>query len=347
MSTVKAFPDRKTPFDQASLWIAKMDKGLSPSEEQKVRRWIAKCDENREALFILAEQWDKMDSLSRLIGVFPQHKVAHRFNSKLSAALAASVVSLIFVGIIGFKLLDIFPNNNNQQIQNTLAATVYETAIGEQSSIMLLDGTEVLLNTDTRIEVDYSENFRLITLERGELHIEVAHDPNRPLSVLAGYRAVQAIGTAFNVQIADNNAVELVVTEGTVLVKEAPQASTSYEDISVSTVPNTFSVEAGYEVILGAEEETTKLIAQEDIQSKLSWHHGNLSFRGESLEQALTEVSRYTSVEFIILDEATKEVRVAGLFKAGDMTGLLSTLEENFNIKYTQLSDNQIELSSL
>jgi len=79
------------------------------------------------------------------------------------------------------------------------------------------------------------------------------------------------------------------------------------------------------------------------VAVKLSWRKGNLIFRGESLEEAVREVERYTPVEFVFLDQDLKKIRVAGLFKAGDVRGLLATLRENFDIVY-QYTDDQTVL---
>ena len=56
------------------------------------------------------------------------------------------------------------------------------------------------------------------------MHIAVAHDPSRPLSVIVGNKVVQAVGTEFNVEITTDNSIELIVTDGVVMVgvAEAP-----------------------------------------------------------------------------------------------------------------------------
>ena len=48
----------------------------------------------------------------------------------------------------------------------------------------------------------------------------------------------------------------------------------------------------------------------------------------------------------MLLDEKLEKIRVAGLFKAGDVAGFLSSLEANFDIAYERTDQNTIELSS-
>jgi transmembrane sensor len=82
------------------------------------------------------------------------------------------------------------------------------------------------------------------------------------------------------------------------------------------------------------------------MTAHLSWRSGNIIFRGESLATAVAEVGRYTPVEFVFLDPKLKKLRVAGLFKVGDISGFLSTLEANFNILSERGDNEQIFLSS-
>jgi len=97
--------------------------------------------------------------------------------------------------------------------------------------------------------------------------------------------------------------------------------------------------------MLGEAKEQITEVSAEDIAVKLSWQKGNLIFRGESLEEAVREVGRYTSVEFVFMDENLKKMRVAGLYKAGDVQGLLATLRENFDIVSQRDGNGKVLLS--
>ena len=115
--------------------------------------------------------------------------------------------------------------------------------------------------------------------------------------------------------------------------------------------PKSTIVGAGEKVLISANDRNTGSIKPESIERdeiavKLSWREGNLIFRGESLEDAVYEVGRYTAVEFVFLDEKTREVRVAGLFKAGDVEGLLAALRNHFNIAYERQGEHRILLGA-
>jgi transmembrane sensor len=205
-----------------------------------------------------------------------------------------------------------------------------------------------VLNTNSLIEVNFTDKYRSLELKRGEIHVRVAHDSARLFTVIAGDKIVKAIGTAFSLEITSDDRIELIVTEGEVVVgaQEIPHDATVdvAPDVQISL---SVTVMAGEQLIIDALQEEIMEIPPEEIEVKLSWRQGNLVFRGESLEDAVAEIGRYTTVEFVILDDDLKKVRIAGLFKAGDVDGLLATLKENFDVSYQRTSDGRILLTSL
>ncbi len=352
MSNVYELPSNEAAYDQASEWIAKLDRGLSDNEEKALVSWLESNDTHRDVLFEMASVWDSMDSLSRLSSLFsPPTKSAtpKGFHQRLYFAAAASVLVVMMVGVLGVMSygsshapawLAAFQINKNID-------GVYDTGVGEHSRVNLPDGSELVLNTNSRIQVKYTDDARLFFLERGEVHIDVAHDKSRPLSVIAGDKVVQAVGTAFNVQIFNDREVELIVTDGKVLVAER-DVDALFEEIEQAPLPaSSLAVSEGEKIVLGSEEEQVDKIQDVDIEANLSWRQGNLVFRGETLEEALAEITRYTDVEFEIRDDAVRSVRIAGLFKAGDIKGLLATLRQNFHIDHQKLDNNKVTLISI
>ncbi|MET0335159.1 MAG: FecR domain-containing protein [Rhizobacter sp.] len=94
------------------------------------------------------------------------------------------------------------------------------TAKGQRQSLMLADGTELLLNTDTRVRVHHSDTLRRIELLRGEIALTTGSDPqapqgHRPLEVDTPEARFRALGTRFSVRRFDAHS-ELRVEEGRV-----------------------------------------------------------------------------------------------------------------------------------
>ena len=349
MSNIYDIRKQRASLDQCSEaagdWIAKMDKGLSEAEMYALRAWLKADPMNESELLQMARMWDKMDVLMRLAEVFPHSKQDHapeQTRWKYRLAMAASLVCALMVAFI--------LNGSQFGLSSELHADVatYETSIGGLSKIALSDGSEITLNTGTRVEVVYSGQQRVVKLERGEIHIEVTHDAARPLSVIAAGRVVQAIGTAFSVKIQTPERIEVVVDDGRVRIgmQEKDTVAFAHRESIANLDDQSLVVIKGRRITLDEKIEKLEVLEPEDMTAQLSWRSGNIIFRGESLETAVAEVGRYTPVDFVFLDPKLKQLRVAGLFKAGDVSGFLSTLKANFNILSERDENEQIFLSS-
>lgn len=341
MSNVHMVDELEDCYEQSSLWISRLDRGLSSEEHRQLQGWLAEDLKHQQAFLKMAKLWDKVDSLSRLSDLFPKDQPKAKVHWYAPALAAALVIFAVF-GLFQFELIPMV-GDDGPSLAQADANMVYETAIGEHSTVHLSDGSELVLNTNSRIQVQFSKSRRLLKLERGEVHIQVAHDTSRPLMVMAGNQLVQAVGTAFNIELNSEQHVELMVTEGKVLVGvHTPQPFQPGFVPEMLKPSNAVAVSQG-ELLLSDNKKEVIKIKPEEIKVKLSWQRGNLIFRGELLSDAVAEVSRYTPVEFVFLDEDLKKIRVAGLFKAGDVEGLLATLEKNFNISY-QVDEQRVLL---
>lgn len=346
MSNVYPLNSDDQIMDQATDWVAKLDRGLSESETREFQKWMGKSEKNQQMLMDLASMWDKMDAMNKLSEVFPhapeQKRPEQKNSSSRNIAFAASFALACLVSITAWQ-------NDGwglfmDQSQRIVSENHYSTGVGEQSTFYLQDNTKVVLNTDSRLKVTYTDKQRLFELQQGELHVTVAHNSEQPLSVHAGDRVIQAVGTAFNVELRDTE-VELIVTDGKVLVAEKNLELNNplqIEDVYLPT--SSLALVKGEMIELGAEQQQVAQIDTQEMEANLSWQQGNLIFRGESLEDAMWEVSRYTSYSFELADEALKQVQVAGLFKTGDVSGLLAALEENFNVKHQRIGTSTIRL---
>ncbi len=350
MTNVYSLNNDDAMFDQASLWIAKMDRSLTTQECVSFKAWLLSNDQHQKLIIEMASMWDKMDSLESLADLFPQankKSATDNDNEKANTnnkvkqwglALAASVILAILVGFLTNNHVGYLFNSKQEFVR-------YETAVGESSTIYLSDNSKVLLNTNSILLVRYTDDFRLLELQRGELHVEVAHDKSRPLSVVAKQKVIQAVGTAFSVQVSDFE-VELIVTDGKVLIGELAKEQNANKKTLVIPM-SSLAVSKGEIASLAVIKNGTDSVGSIDtksIKQSLSWRQGHLVFSGETLAQAMAEVSRYTSVKFEIADEELKHIKIAGRFKTGDIKGLIGVLNHNFNIKVDRVNKSLIVL---
>lgn len=338
-------------LEQASVWIARLERGLTGEENDTLEKWLLESPEHREALQEASDLWGRLDSLKRLADLFPEQRHDRKRSWHSIGAAAAAV--LLLVGFITINL----NNDPSGMVKSPMAvgnAEVYEksfeTAKGEKSTVSLPDGSQLMLNTGSEVQVNYQDDQRAVYLTRGEINIHVEHNPARPFNVYVGNKVVQAVGTAFNLEITHDNEVELIVTEGRVIVgvagrvKDSSPNRHSAELGAIQEKPS-LQIAAGEQILLGSENEQIERLEPEEINVKLSWRGGNLVFKGESLADAIAEIERYTPVQFIIQGEDLQRISVAGMFKAGDVDGLLSTLKANFNVNSKRVNKRKIILT--
>lgn len=333
-----------TAIDSAGDWIAKMDRGLTSEEEVSLSNWLAEAPENRSTLLKMATLWDNMAALERLKTLFPEPPVQQGDRQHKGYKPLAMAASFAFVGILVVFIFTMSVDERQDLPLVVLSEQTIETGTGDARKVILSDQSELLVNTNSTLKVTYTKNQRVVELFQGEVHVQVAHNPQRPLSVYAGGQIIQAVGTAFNVELLDDD-VELIVTEGKVRV--ARQDASRRNPLSPVTVLLPDSLPAlveGQKSLLNAENLKIDVIGDLDMDASLSWQSGNLVFRGESLLQVLNEVSRYNTVTFEVDDATLYETQVAGLFKTNDLNGFLRALEQNFAIDYERIAANRIKL---
>lgn len=339
MSNVIKLRTEEAILEEASLWIARLDRQLSDAEQVELKAWLGADERHHEAFLEMAELWDRMDVLSVLADVA---KAPGRQKPAVWLGWAAAL--LIGCGLWFFR----------QPVQAWLSPDavivfkekVYSTTIGERRTIRLADKSVLTLNTNSSVIVTYTNQQRLIQMQRGELHIEVAHDLSRPLSVYAAGNVIQAVGTAFNVFV-DKGDVKVTVTEGTVLVAQQDAFRRDPVRPKALKLPDSsLRLSQGQFSEVSAAQPKVENLKKDHLAALVSWQQGKLIFNGETLADAMLQVSRYADVEFKIDDPALAATPVVGLFRNNDLKGVLFALQENFSVQHQWLNNHTILLSA-
>ncbi|MDT8398226.1 MAG: FecR family protein [Pseudomonadales bacterium] len=351
---IALFPVKAKIREKAALWIAKLDGSpLTESDAEELRAWLSEDIRHRNILLQLASTFDDTDVLTDLSELFPLQKdirkdTRQRRNwfGNLSMPVAAMASGLIVLTISVYFLFDINQSTSAKNHKST--GLVYQTAIGEQQSHTLVDGSVILLNTNSRIEVDFTTSARAVRLLFGEVNFDVAKNSAMPFVVYTNMGSIRAVGTTFSVRIFEEQ-VDVTVTEGRVKVLELEEPALQKKSVSVATIPaneEIMSLDAGQIGQFSKKSHTSKNITSSEITQMLSWQRGVLVFEGEMLSEAVKEISRYTDKEIIITDEELSRTRVGGYFKSNDIDATLKTLEDNFNIEVDRVTPDRILLST-
>ena len=333
---------------EACAWIARLhDAEPSAEDLAALRDWMRQSPRHKAELRRMAKRWDELNVLTEL--AVPVEAPSLRRIGKTSFFLAfagrfgplvaiSAAAALIVVGLLWQPFS--FMNGGAQ------SAPTYVTAIGERRLVTLPDGSTALLNTNSQLRVDYSGEYRNMYLIQGEAHFDVSHNPEQAFRVFAGNGLVRAVGTAFSVRLKEK-LVEVTVTEGSVAIKAVPDALDSATD-AADEAEEPAVVKAGQSAVFDQVIESVgsvETIGSSGISRKLAWQKGQLRFSNDPLEEVVEEVSRYTPLSIVITDAELRDLRIGGLFEAGETEKMFGALEGVFGVRVEYIDENLVHLS--
>ena len=219
-----------------------------------------------------------------------------------------------------------------------LRSTVsFVTAATEHRTVDLADGSTLLMNTGSEIEVDFRASERRINLRQGEVHFSVAKDAARPFIVAAGVVKVRAVGTAFNVR-RSTEAIEVVVTEGKVQV--------SRDDGAVARA--SLILAAGESARIGTDVAQPLPVAgqigPEALREKLAWQAPRLKFDHTPLAEVLAQFNRYSRVQLTLGDPELAQRPVGGTFDANNSEAFVNLLLTSGDVRVERASETRVVL---
>jgi transmembrane sensor len=352
MSNLLAFPDPRKAREDASLWLARLDRGLSDEERSGLRGWL-KEPPNHKAFLEMGKLWRGLDVIAVLSELFPvSPEMLNPRPRRSFPSVALTAVAAVCIAAIGTLFLSGTPPwslfDATRVAPPPVGNEIYQTVVGETREVKLADDTAVTLNTGTRIVVFYSPHVRDVYLSYGEATFEVTQDAARPFNVHAGKRVLQAMGTTFNIRVLSPDNVELTVTEGKVKVlyvqpARLPEDPARRRDevMHPETTVNemeTALVEPGLQSV--------RRLEDGELAARLAWRHGMLLFQGEPLNEVLAEVGRYTNTKFVLADPTLSGMQIGGYYRAGDVEEFLSGLHKDFLIDSRWDSEGRVVLTA-
>lgn len=194
------------------------------------------------------------------------------------------------------------------------------TGVGEQRTVLLADGSTVLLNAGTAFSVDYDGSERRITLYRGEAVFKVVSDPLRPFVVTARQGETRAIGTVFDVDMRESD-VAVTVLEGAVEVSTQGQPVTLRADQQ--------------SLYLGAEPPSPPQPI--DAEAETAWRRGKLIVNARPLGDVVAAIERYQSGPIVLASSRTRSLNVTSVFDLNDPDMMLRTIEATLPVTVTRL----------
>ncbi len=194
----------------------------------------------------------------------------------------------------------------------------FVTGFGETREVALADGSQVSLNSHSRLDLAFEGGRRGVRLLEGEAYFEVAKDA-RPFVVAAAGGEVTVLGTRFNVYD-EGGRVTVTVAEGRVRVAAGGGAA-------LLAAGKQAAYDAGG---VGA-------VSDANIDEALAWRRGRLVFKLQPLAAVVAAINRHSRGRIVILGFGLRERVVSGVFNTGQPEQSLQTIQATLHLNATRL----------
>lgn len=286
--------DKHARLEAAADWVDREGE-MSESERQTFERWYADAD-NRAAYQRIAGSmnWITQDGVSQAFEPGATTPASARRRSWIvPSAMAASLLLAS-----GFWLLKPFvPSTPEAPVAQAPVeeSLRLESTRGERRSEVLQDGSQLVLNAQSEVQVSLSPRERRVSLNRGQVFFNVARDEQRLFVVNAGEAQVLVLGTRFDVDRTSARTT-IAVYEGSVNVQA---------DRSV--------VLHGGEQISLADGRLGR-VETRALGTSPAWRSGWIDVSEEPLAQVVGHLQRYLERDVLIPEGALAEQPVSGRF---------------------------------
>ncbi len=193
----------------------------------------------------------------------------------------------------------------------------YATAVGERETIRFADGSQIELNTDTKLRAEVSSSRRKVWLDKGEAYFQIKHDASNPFIVIAGDRYVTDLGTKFRIR-RDRGRLEVALLEG------RAQLETS----DARAPKNPMVLAPGDTVVATANSVSLTKTPSISLARELAWRHGIIIFNNTTLASAVAEFNRYNRKKIIVTDPAVAHRTIYGTFQTDNVAAFARLAHE-------------------
>lgn len=271
---------------EAAIWVARLQREDAQGVDivAGLQRWLAEDVRHQQAFEQASTIWEMLGGVDR--GLLDR-KPAFTGYVQHYATLAACLFLATFFLLSG-------PQVRPQHVA---------TAVGAQRTVVLSDGTEVTLNTDSAIQIHYSGAGRYIRLLSGEALFDVAHDADRPFHVRYPGGRIRNIGTKFLVRSTSGQS-SVTLIEGELAVR--PQQGTRSTGEEAFLKPG-----ERYRVDFVRNH---LVIDRPSVAALTSWKDGRAIFDGIPIRTAAEEMNRYAPHIRVVVESELGNLPISGVF---------------------------------
>ena len=262
-------------------------------EEKVIRSWIESSDENRKELFRERKAFDAF-LLNAELALSSQTNRTYSLIRKIGI-IVSSVAAIALIAIWG-------NTKYMEYLHEGMPENMITVPQGQRVNLVLADGTQVWLNSKTRMSYPqsfYMSDKRVVHID-GEAYFEVTKNKEKPFIVKTNHGEVKVLGTKFYLYSYSNkNEFETSLIEG---------------QVSVSTPSSNLVLLPNEKAILKDNQLIRKKIDDLDVYR---WRDGLYCFKELSLDEILSQFETYYDVKFI-KKHSLQNKKINGKFRFAD-----------------------------
>ncbi|HZF46844.1 MAG TPA: DUF4880 domain-containing protein [Sphingomonadaceae bacterium] len=284
-------------------WIVRLNsENRTEADEQAFHAWLSADPENLAEFERLTEIWNIVP------GSWPQTDLAMGDAAPPAPLLTRRRAMMLGGGAAAAVL------TGGLAVQPAMATTVFETKIGESRRLHLSDGSDLLLDADSRIRFRDSWLGRDLWLEKGRISLHIARS-RIPFQIDVGADEFTAREGQFDVSRLPPHRSEIVALKGEASARIAgSERIVGPGERLRNTTPGDIIVDQPAEAVVGA------------------WKAGRIVIENGTLRDFVDEANRYGRIRLLLASDAVAGLRISGIYRLGDNRALAGTLGEMFDL---------------
>lgn len=341
---------------EASEWVLRMqDGGRTEADVEEWLRWCSADPENFTTFETVQADWQDLGALRHIAAGSTSSSESEetgksdanwttpppagtplgyrRLRLSPRIRLARAVAAIALIGIAGAAGVAMLWTQRHPEVQQNKAPIV---ATDMNRAQTLPDGSQVILRTESALNIDFQGAQRHIRLVSGEAYFNVRPDKSHPFVVNAGAIRVTDVGTRFDIRRGDGR-IAVTVEEGVVRVTAVGAARQG--------LPSEWTVRSGYQFRYSAQRHA-QLLSRVDVAKALQWRDGELAYVDEPLQSVVTDLNQYAAHKIRVADPAISAMRFTGTVFPTALHDWLRAVEQAYPITVRTASNGDIVLTA-
>jgi transmembrane sensor len=306
---------------RAAQWLERREReDWSAQDQIDLDSWQSAALAHRVAFVRMHAAWSRTERLAALRPESSEQISATKKRWRTAISIGILAVALT----TGFMAYEIFPGARD---------SLYSTSVGGRKTVVLADGSQIELNTDTALRTRMDGRKRQVWLDKGEAYFQIKHDASRSFVVIASGHRITDLGTKFLVR-RNGGALEIALTEGRL----------RFESADASVQPHSALLIPGDTVVATSDSISVVKKSAQDLTGELGWRQGQLIFRYTTLADVAAEFNRYNRKKLVIADESAARLTIVGTFPTNGLEAFTRVVKAVFGL-HTENLGNEIVIA--